>query len=97
MKYSEITSDKYNMMSDAVKTDGSYVVTTRGGATIYCVNGQTHRDDGPAYFYNGHSTWYLHGKKISKPWFIDHPDKITKMQAWELFTPDEIIRMRLTA
>jgi hypothetical protein len=62
-----------------------------------------HRRNGPAVDFSKcnlpspglQNEWWLNGKRLFKEWFIARPDKIASMHAWELFTPDEIVKMRL--
>lgn len=59
------------------------------------LNGNYHREDGHAYeHYNGLKHWFLNGNLLDKDWFLKNPDKIVKMKAWELFTPEELVRLK---
>ena len=69
------------------------------GDKHWYVDGMRHRIDGPAQEYaDGFgNVWCLNGMVLDKKFFMEErPDLISKMKAWELFTPDEIIKMRLT-
>ena len=49
------------------------VVVTDGGAQYWCLNGQLHREDGPAIiFADGEQSWYLNGKKLTEQEFNNH-------------------------
>jgi len=75
------------------REDGPAVEWTDGHKAWY-LNGKRHRKDGPAIEWaNGHRTWYLNDKHLSKEDFTSL-DQIIKMQAFDLFTPQEIIVMR---
>jgi hypothetical protein len=66
------------------------------GAKYWYDGDRLHRTDGPAIEYlAGGKEWWLNGSRLTKTWFIAHPKKINRMKAWELFTPVEIVRMRL--
>ena len=67
---------------------------------LWMLNGLYHREDGPAWI-----EYDRQGNVLSKEWYIDGSrievesikdlDLIKKLQAYELFTPDEIVKMRL--
>jgi hypothetical protein len=57
--------------------------------------GTYHRENGPAVIYaTGQMYWYLYGGLKRKEWFIENPHMISKMKAWTLFTPDEIVKIK---
>lgn len=60
-------------------------------------DGCLHREDNYAFEYcDGVRVWCLNGKQIGKGFFRQNPHLIAKMQAWELFEPEELIRLKLT-
>lgn len=60
----------------------------------WCLNGVRHRTNGHATeFSDGGKQWSLHGKVLDKNWFLANPKKINEMKAWELFTPEELVRL----
>jgi hypothetical protein len=60
------------------------MVTTESGSKMWFLNGERHREDGPAVVHNNHKCWFLNGKKhrIDGPavewgdghisWYLDH-------------------------
>lgn len=72
-----------------------------GGRDEYwSIRGKWHREDGPAiieYDKDGNvidEEWYLQDRELSKENFTS-VSMINKMKAWSLFTPTELVRMRL--
>jgi hypothetical protein len=56
-----------------------------------------HRDGGPAIvFGNGNRLWFFNGQQLSKRNFTSI-EMIKRMKAYGLFTPKELIRMKLDA
>ena len=67
------------------------------GDLSYFFNNKYHREDGPAFAPSSNNKqWYLKGKRLDKDWFIQNPDKINEMKAWELFEPEELVSLKLT-
>lgn len=55
-KFSELTAKEYNTFTGRV--------IYPNGNKECLLNGQYHREDGPAYEYaNGYEVWYIHGKR----------------------------------
>jgi len=70
------------------------VRTDKYGNKRWYLNDKYHREDGPAVERaTGYKAWYLNDKHLSKEDFTSL-DQIIKMQAFDLFTPQEIVRMR---
>lgn len=44
---------------------------------------------------DGHLEYFLNGKELTKDWFLKHPDKINELRAWDLFEPEELVRLCL--
>ena len=62
----------------------------------YLFNGMYHREDGPAYEgIRDDKEWWLNGESLDKDWFLKNPEKINEMKAWELFEPEELVRLKL--
>lgn len=64
------------------------------GQKSWWFDGHLSRLDGPAIEDDGDKEWFLKGKELTKDWFLENPDKIKKMKAWELFTPEELVRLK---
>ena len=88
-KYKKVRSDK--------RTNKGYeVVTWLDGTRDYFLDGRYHRIDGHAYEgIRNNKQWWLNGKQLDKDWFLENPDKINEMKAWELFEPEELVRLKL--
>jgi hypothetical protein len=94
IKYKDISRDEYYKL--ACK-DGAYHLYYDEGIEVWFVDDKFHREDGPAVIrLDGSKNWFYNDNELHKPWFLDHPNMTTKMQVWELFTPYEIVKMRLT-
>ena len=89
---------KYRKIKYEERKESGYELTDWGnGWQEYRYNGKTHRKDGPAILHgDGNKYWYLKGDRLSKDWFLKHPDKIAKMRAWDLFEPEELVSLKLT-
>ena len=63
-----------------------YVVKVYEGRKEWCLNGQFHREDGPAIEYpDGYKLWYLNGQRYyNKSNFIKALMKLKKMKLEEL-------------
>ena len=73
---------------------GYACVTWANGAKSWEVDGLFHREDGYAWEeLDGTKEWYLNDIFLDKEWFKENPDKIVPMQAWELFEPEELVRL----
>jgi hypothetical protein len=49
---------------DKIDKIGPTIVSTESGSKMWFLDGERHREDGPAVVLrNGHKVWYLHGKK----------------------------------
>ena len=78
------------------KRYGYELVEWDDGHQEYHCNGNAHREDGPAIIeWNGKKTWWLDDNKLKKKWFLENPKKIAEMQAWDLFEPEELVRLKL--
>lgn len=65
------------------------------GRKSWTSNGFLHREDGPAFEHkDDRNVWYILGKELNKYWFLQHPEQINKMRAWELFEPEELVRLK---
>ena len=86
---------KYKEVNENLKTNRGYeLVFHKKGSKSWNFNGEFHRLDGPAIEgYDGYRAWYLNGRRLDKDWFIANPDKIVEMKPWELFTPEELVRL----
>jgi len=57
-------------------------------------DGKRHREDGPAIIWaNGSKEWYINGKRLKKEDFTSI-EMVQQMNAWELFTPKELLEMK---
>jgi len=64
------------------------------GSKEWWIKDNLHRADGPAVEYaDGSKKWWVNHKQLFKEDFTSL-DQIIKMQALELFTPQEIVRLR---
>jgi len=53
------------MSAEENKYTGSFI--TGGGIKVWLVNGERHREDGPAILFpDGDEWWYLHGRMINQ-------------------------------
>jgi len=81
-------------LNDHLHRDDGPAVEWANGDRVWSLNGKFHRTDGPAVeCANGSKQWFLNGRRLSKEDFASL-DQIIKMRATELFTPQEIIRLR---
>lgn len=89
---------KYKEVKFSKATDKGYELVTYDDPNAqpdYYWNGSLHRLDGPAFEDDGSKEWWINGQPLDKDWFLENPDKINKMKAWELFEPEELIRLKL--
>lgn len=88
---------KYKKVKFGEETDIGYeVILWRNGRQRWQFDGKYHREDGPAFEdFDGNPAWCLNGKLLNKEWFLNNLDKIIPMKAWELFTPEELVRLKL--
>lgn len=78
------------------KDKGLELILWHDGSRSWHKDGKRHRMDGPAWKSSRYITklWFINGIECRKAWFLKHPEKITKMKAWELFTPEELVRLK---
>lgn len=89
MYYREVTSEEETGLGYEL------IIYLKSGNKFWCFNGKPHREDGPAIEYqNSSRCWCLDGEELDKDWFLKQPEKIAEMQAWELFTPEELVRLK---
>jgi cold shock CspA family protein len=89
---------KYKKVSWYNNTATGYkLIKFPDGSKGWFVNGQAHREDGPAIIrMNGDKVWFLSGKKLSKKDF-DSIEMVKQFQAYSLFTPKELAELKLNA
>jgi len=64
IKYTNISDKKYKKLSNEKKKEKPYCIKISNGNKQWVVNGDLHREDGPALeYYNGSKYWYLNGKR----------------------------------
>ena len=88
---------KYKIVRAGLETGSGYELLLWGdGDKWYYLDGEQHREDGPSIERsNGDKHWYLNGVTCNKKWFLKNPEKIAEMQAWDLFEPEELVRLCL--
>ena len=90
---------KYKTVKDGEQANEGYekVLFDNGNGVDYYLDGKLHHENGPAVIFpNGKKHWYLNDKELNKDWFLKNPTKIVPMQAWELFEPEELVRLCLS-
>lgn len=88
---------KYKEIGPERATGKGYELVLHSRRQEWLKDGKLHREDGPAYVQdNGIKEWWLNNKLLDKKWFINHPSKIAKMKALELFGPDGLARLGIT-
>lgn len=92
-----VKSSKYKEVKVERPTRNGYeLILYNNGDKEYRYNGNLHREDGSAREYvNGDKEWWLNGNELTKEWFLQNPEKIVPMKAWDLFEPEELIRLKL--
>ena len=71
---------------------GYELVVHSSGTKEWRLDGYMYREDGPAYEgIRNNKEWWLNGEQLDKEWFLENPEKIAEMKAWELFTPEELV------
>ena len=95
---------EYKVIKERQRTGNGYeLMLWDDGDKSYYFNGRYHREDGPAFepdikhihLHTGSNSWFLYGKQLDKEWFLKNPEKINEMKAYELFEPEELVRMKL--
>ena len=86
---------KYIERNSSQSTAQGYeLVTLTSGTKIWYLNGERHREDGPAYEgIRNNKEWWLNGEQLDFEWFLKNPNRINEMQAWELLEPEELVRL----
>jgi len=75
------------------RIDGPAVIFPDGNEEWW-FNGERHRSNGPAVIGpNGHKEWWIKGNKLEKEDFTSI-EMVSRTQAWELFTPKELLKMK---
>ena len=88
MKYKEVIPDN-------ITRNGYERITWSDKEIWYQKDGRIHRVDGPAIErIVGNKEWWLDGKRQYKGDFQKNPKMIVKMKAWELFEPEELVRLK---
>jgi len=86
-------SKEWHLNGKYHRTDGP-AIEWADGYRAWRLNGKRHRSDGPATeSVDGTKEWWIKDEQLFKEDFSSL-DQIIKMQALELFTPQEIVRMR---
>lgn len=88
---------KYKEVKNGGYTRSGYelVLYNDGNTKQWWLNGKLHREDGHAYENDdGLKAWWLNGTRLDKAFFFSNPEKINEMKAWELFKPEEIVRLK---
>ena len=86
-KYKEVDIDQQT-------GKGYEVILWSDGVKSWTYNGKLHREDGHAIESPNIKEWYLNDEQLEKDWFLKNPEQINKMKAWELFEPEELVRMK---
>ena len=99
MRYTTITGAQWANRVSYRERCGGFKVMYPSGMTYYFLNGKLHREDGPAFIPNEvgyyQHEWFLDGMHCDKSFFEKNPARLEKMKAWQLFTPLEIVKLRL--
>jgi hypothetical protein len=86
---------KYKKVTQiTISNKGYELVEYSKGTKAWYLDGEFHREDGPAIVYfNGNKDWFLYGRSLDKDDF-DSIEMVRSMQAYELFTIQELAKLK---